>query len=68
MSIEKRVTVNLPKLVVEDLEWLAEDTGLSQTDLVGQGLRLLKLYRETVRNGGALMRNNGTDVETIVIL
>lgn len=62
------MTVNLPKLVVEDLDWLIEDTGLSQTDLVGQGLRLLRLYRQTVRDGGALMRNTGKDVETIYIL
>lgn len=68
--MSRRLTVNLPKLVEEDLEWLADDTDENYTALVAKGIRLLRVYQEAVRNGGSLTRvsKNGADVEAIVIL
>jgi hypothetical protein len=65
---KKRITINASKLAHEDLEWLIADTGMTQTDLLEDGIRLLRIYRETVRSGGVLLRRTDGELEAIYVL
>lgn len=63
------MTVNMSKVVSADMDWLMKDTGMSQTELTGRALRLLKLYREAEKSGGKLLRTSKEGaVETLIIL
>lgn len=66
----KRMTINLPTGAERDLAWLVEDTGENQTELLAEGIRLLRLYRESVKEGRTMMRSgkDGGPPEIIFIL
>jgi hypothetical protein len=51
------------------LDWLTEEMEINQTDVLNRAVRLLAVYRETVRNGGQFLRRRDSgETETILFL
>jgi hypothetical protein len=64
-----RVTFKVSKQARTDLDWLTEEMEINQTDVLNRAVRLLAVYRETVRNGGQFLRRRDSgETETILFL